>query len=192
MVNRTAKARAMPRSLHATGLTIGDTVPNLEAESTQGRIKLYDYIGDGWAIIFSHTGDFTPVCTTELGKMVAYAEEFAKRGVKLVGLSCDDVQTHNEWIKDIEAYTPGCKVSYPIIADSNREIMKQLNMVDADEKDCSGNQLPSRALHIVGTDKKVKLSFLYPASTGRNIDEVVRVLESLQKASEHKVATPAN
>ncbi|KAH7513573.1 hypothetical protein FEM48_Zijuj12G0214600 [Ziziphus jujuba var. spinosa] len=174
------------------GLTIGDTVPNIEAETTHGKIKLHDYIGDGWAIIFSHPGDFTPVCTTELGKMAAYAEEFSKRGVKLVGLSCDDVRTHNEWIKDIEAYTPGCKVSYPIIADSNREIMEQLNMVDPDEKDSSGNHLPSRALHIVGPDKKVKLSFLYPSTTGRNMDEVVRALESVQKASKHKVATPAN
>ncbi|KAK9991996.1 hypothetical protein SO802_026981 [Lithocarpus litseifolius] len=174
------------------GLTLGDTIPDLEADSTHGRIKLYDFIDDSWAIIFSHPGDFTPVCTTELGKMAAYAKEFEKRGVKLVGLSCDDVQSHKEWMKDIEAYTPGCKVTYPILADPNREIIKQLNMVDPDEKDSSGNQLPSRALHIVGPDKKVKLSFLYPASTGRNLDEVLRVLESLQKAAKHKVATPAN
>ncbi|KAH7573330.1 hypothetical protein ACOSQ2_007206 [Xanthoceras sorbifolium] len=174
------------------GLTIGDTIPNLEVDTNQGRIKLYDYIGDSWTIIFSHPGDFTPVCTTELGIMAAYASKFAERGVKLLGLSCDDVKSHNEWIKDIEAYTPGSKVTYPIIADPNREIIKQLNMVDPDEKDSSGNQLPSRALHIVGPDKKVKLSFLYPASTGRNMDEVVRALDSLLKASKHKVATPAN
>ncbi|KAH7573327.1 hypothetical protein JRO89_XS03G0118300 [Xanthoceras sorbifolium] len=174
------------------GLTIGDTIPNLEVDTNQGRIKLYDYISDIWTIIFSHPGDFTPVCTTELGIMAAYASKFAERGVKLLGLSCDDVKSHNEWIKDIEAYTPGSKVTYPIIADPNREIIKQLNMVDPDEKDSSGNQLPSRALHIVGPDKKVKLSFLYPASTGRNMDEVVRALDSLLKASKHKVATPAN
>ncbi|XP_008781199.1 1-Cys peroxiredoxin [Phoenix dactylifera] len=174
------------------GLTIGDTIPDLEVETTRGKIRIHDYVGDSWAIIFSHPGDFTPVCTTELGKMAAYAEEFEKRGVKLLGLSCDDVKCHMEWIKDIEAYTPGCRVTYPIVADPERELIKQLNMVDPDEKDSSGNQLPSRALHMVGPDKKVKLSFLYPASTGRNMDEVVRVLESLQKAAKHKVATPAN
>ncbi|KAM7484922.1 hypothetical protein LguiA_000931 [Lonicera macranthoides] len=124
--------------------------------------------------------------------MAVYADKFAQRGAKLLGLSCDDIQSHVEWIKDIEAYNSGHKVTYPIIADPNREIIKQLNMVDPDEKDSSGNQLPSRALHIVGPDKKIKLSFLYPASTGRNMDEVVRVLDSLQKAAKHKVATPVN
>ncbi|KAJ9699916.1 hypothetical protein PVL29_005664 [Vitis rotundifolia] len=142
------------------GLTLGDTIPNLEVETTHGRIKLHDYIGDSWTIIFSHPGDFTPVCTTELGKMAAYTEEFARRGVKLLGLSCDDVQSHKEWIKDIEAYTSGSKVTYPIAADPNREIIKQLNMVDPDEKDSSGNNLPSRALHIVGPDKKVSAASL--------------------------------
>ena len=169
------------------GLTIGDTIPNLEAESTHGKIKLHDYVGDSWTILFSHPGDFTPVCTTELGKMAAYSDEFAKRGVKLLGLSCDEVQSHTEWIKDIEAYTPGCKVTYPILADPTKEIIKQLNMVDPDDENS-----PSRALHIVGPDKKIKLSFLYPSSTGRNMDEVVRVLDSLQKALKYKVATPAD
>uniref|UniRef100_A0A7N0UBK0 Peroxiredoxin n=1 Tax=Kalanchoe fedtschenkoi TaxID=63787 RepID=A0A7N0UBK0_KALFE len=174
------------------GLTIGDTVPNLEAESTRGKIKLHEFVGDGWTILFSHPADFTPVCTTELGKMAAYAEEFKKRGVKLVGLSCDDVASHLEWLKDIEAYTPGCKVEYPILADPKRELIKELNMVDPDEKDPEGNPIPSRALHIIGPDKKIKLSFLYPASTGRNMDEVLRAVDSLQKAARHKVATPAN
>ncbi|GAA0157157.1 hypothetical protein Leryth_016045 [Lithospermum erythrorhizon] len=174
------------------GLTIGDTLPNLEVETTHGKLKLHDYVADGYAIIFSHPGDFTPVCTTELGMMAVYADKFAERGVKLLGLSCDDVQSHKEWIKDIEAYNNGHKVNYPIVADPKREIISELNMVDPDEKDSSGNQAPSRALHIVGPDKKIKLSFLYPASTGRNIDEVMRVLDSLQKASKHKVATPAN
>ncbi|EXB42936.1 1-Cys peroxiredoxin [Morus notabilis] len=175
------------------GLNIGDTIPNIEAESTHGKIILHDNIGDAWAIIFSHPGDFTPVCTTELGKMAEYSGEFAKKGVKLVGLSCDDVHSHNkEWIKDIEEYNSGCKVNYQIMTDPNREIIKQLNMVDRDEKDSSGNQLPSQALHIVGPDKRVKLSFLYPASTGRNMDEVLRVLDSLHKAANYKVATPAN
>ncbi|KAK2969640.1 hypothetical protein RJ640_025817 [Escallonia rubra] len=174
------------------GLTLGDTVPNLELQTTQGKMKLHDYIDDSFTIIFSHPGDFTPVCTTELGAMAAYADEFAKRGVKLLGLSCDDITSHAEWIKDIEAYNNGHKVTYPIAADPNREIIKQLNMVEPDEKDPSGNQVPSRALHIVGSDNKIKLSFLYPAGTGRNMDEVVRVLDSLQKTSKHKVATPAN
>ncbi|KAI4335050.1 hypothetical protein L6164_013733 [Bauhinia variegata] len=174
------------------GLTIGDTIPDLEVDSTHGRIKLQRFCTDSWTILFSHLGDFTPVCTTELGKMAQYSNEFYQRGVKLLGLSCDDVQSHKDWIKDIEAYTPGCKVDYPIIADSNREIIKQLNMVDPDEKDSNGSQVPSRALHIVGPNKKIKLSFLYPASTGRNMDEVMRVLESLQKASKFKIATPAN
>lgn len=139
-----------------------------------------------------HVGDFTPVCTTELGRIALYAPKFEERGVKLLGLSCDDVNSHNEWIKDIEAYTPGSKVTYPIIADPNREIIKQLNMVDPDEKDSSGKQLPSRALHIVDGNKMVKLSFLYPSSTGRNMDEVLRAVDSLQKAAKHKVATPAD
>ncbi|CAN0855144.1 1-Cys peroxiredoxin [Linum grandiflorum] len=174
------------------GLTIGDTLPNLEVESTHGVIKLHDFVTNSWTILFSHPGDFTPVCTTELGKMAAYAPEFEKKGVKLLGLSCDDVLSHVEWIKDVEAFTPGSKVTYPIISDPKREVIKQLNMVDPDEKDPSGNNVPSRALHIVGPDKKIKLSFLYPASTGRNMEEVMRVVESLQRASKHKIATPAD
>ncbi|KAF8401235.1 hypothetical protein HHK36_012166 [Tetracentron sinense] len=174
------------------GLTIGDTVPNLEVETTHGLFKIHDYVGDNWAIMFSHPGDFTPVCTTELGMMAAYAEKFDKLGAKLLGISCDDLQSHNDWIKDIEAYTPGCKVKYPICGDRNGEIIKQLNMVDPDEKDANGKPLPSRALHIVGPNKKVKASFLYPASTGRNMDEVVRVMESLKKAEKHRIATPVN
>ncbi|GFP83099.1 1-cys peroxiredoxin [Phtheirospermum japonicum] len=174
------------------GLTIGDTLPDLEVETTHGTIKLHDYVANNFTIIFSHPGDFTPVCTTELGMMAAYADKFAERGVKLLGLSGDDVESHKRWIKDIEAYNKGSKVTYPIAADPHRQIIKQLNMVDPDEKDSSGQQVPSRALHIVGPDKKIKLSFLYPASTGRNMDEVVRVLDSLQRASKHKIATPAN
>ncbi|PHT69216.1 1-Cys peroxiredoxin [Capsicum annuum] len=148
------------------GLTIGDDLPNLEVETTNGKMKLHDYVGDSYTILFSHPGDFTPVCTTELGMMAAYANKFAERGVKLLGLSCDDVHSHKEWIKDIEAYNKGHKVTYPIIADSKRELIKQLNMVDPEETDSSGHKLPSRALHIVGPDKK--------------------------KAAKHKIATPAN
>ncbi|XXG84648.1 hypothetical protein AAC387_Pa10g2124 [Persea americana] len=129
------------------GLTIGDAIPNLEVNTTHGKFKIHDFVGDGWAIIFSHPGDFTPVCTTELAKMAQYQEEFEKRGVQLL---------------------------------------------DPDEKDSNGNPLPSRALHIVGPDKKVKLNFLHPASTRRNMDEVLRVVDSLLKAAKHKVATPCN
>ncbi|KAJ1697705.1 hypothetical protein LUZ63_006217 [Rhynchospora breviuscula] len=124
--------------------------------------------------------------------MAGYAAEFEKRGVKLLGISCDDVNSHKEWIKDIEAYKPGNRVTFPIAADLKREVIKQLNMVDPDEKDQNGQQLPSRTLHLVGPDKKVKVSFLYPASSGRNMDEVLRVVDSIQKASQHRVATPAN
>lgn len=174
------------------GLTIGDTVPNMELESTQGPIRIHDFVGDGYAIIFSHPADFTPVCTTEMAAMAGYAKEFERRGVKLLGISCDDVQSHKEWIKDIEAYKPGSNLTYPIMADPDREAIKQLNMVDPDEKDASGVNLPSRALHIIGPDKKVKLSFLYPACTGRNMDEVLRAVDSLLTVAKHKVATPAN
>ncbi|KAF7108825.1 hypothetical protein CFC21_109215 [Triticum aestivum] len=155
------------------GLTIGDTVPNLELDSTHGKIRIHDYVGNGYVILFSHPGDFTPVCTTELAAMANYAKEFEKRGVKLLGISCDDVQSHKEWTKDIEAYKPGSRVTYPIMADPDRSAIKQLNMVDPDEKDGQG-QLPSRTLHIVGPDK------------------VVRAVDSLLTAAKHKVATPAN
>uniref|UniRef100_A0A0D9X204 Peroxiredoxin n=1 Tax=Leersia perrieri TaxID=77586 RepID=A0A0D9X204_9ORYZ len=177
------------------GLTIGDTIPNLELDSTHGKIRLHDFVAGvgehGLVIIFSHPGDYTPVCTTELAAMAGYAGEFEKRGVKLLGISCDDVQSHKEWIKDIEAYKPGNRVTYPIMADPDRKAIRELNMVDPDEKDSSG-QLPSRTLHIVGHDKQVKLSFLYPSCVGRNMDEVVRAVDALQTAAKHTVATPAN
>ncbi|XP_047309974.1 1-Cys peroxiredoxin [Impatiens glandulifera] len=176
------------------GLTIGDIIPNLEVETTKGKFKIHDFIGENWILLFSHPGDFTPVCTTELGMMAKYSKQFIEKGVKLLGLSCDDLTSHMEWIKDIESNNGGHKVDYPIIGDSKREIIKQLNMVDPDEKDGKGNNMPSRALHIIGPDKKIKLSFLYPATTGRNMDEVLRVVESLQKARKYnnKVATPVN
>ncbi|KAJ4978950.1 hypothetical protein NE237_009730 [Protea cynaroides] len=174
------------------GLTIGDALPNLEVETTCGRFMLHDFVGQDWVIIFSHPGDFTPVCTTELAKVAAHTERFEDRGVKLLGLSCDDIQSHNNWIKDIESYSGGCKVKFPIIADPKREIIKELNMVDPDEKDATGNQVPSRALHVVAGDKKIKLSILYPATIGRNMDEILRAVDALQKTANHKVATPVN
>ncbi|CAK9873780.1 unnamed protein product [Sphagnum jensenii] len=174
------------------GLALGDVIPNIEADSTQGPIKLHDFIDESWTIIFSHPGDFTPVCTSELGMIAAYAPEFKKRGVKLLGLSTDSVQDHLRWIKDIEAYTPDAPVQYAILADPRRKITGELNMLDPDEKDPNGKPLASRALHIIGPDKRLKLSFLYPGTTGRNLDEVLRVLDSLQLASKQKIATPAN
>ncbi|MQM04401.1 hypothetical protein Taro_037203 [Colocasia esculenta] len=174
------------------GLTIGDTIPNLEVDTTHGRMKLHDYIGNSWAVLFSHPADFTPVCTTELGKMALYAPEFDKRGVKLLGFSCDAVPSHLRWIGDIESYTPGCKVSYPIVADPTREVIRQLNMADPEAKDADGAELPSRALHVVAGDKRIKLSILYPATTGRDLDEVLRAVDSLQATAKYKVATPVN
>ncbi|KAL1204321.1 1-Cys peroxiredoxin PER1 [Cardamine amara subsp. amara] len=116
------------------GITLGDTVPNLAVETTHDNFKLHDYFADSWTVLFSHPGDFTQVCTTELGAMAKYSHEFEKRGVKLLGLSCDDIQSHKDWIKEVEAFTPGSKVNYPIIADPNKEIIPQLNMVDPIEK----------------------------------------------------------
>ncbi|KAJ6318098.1 hypothetical protein OIU76_013610 [Salix suchowensis] len=156
------------------GLTIGDSIPNLEVETTHGVIKLHEYI-DTWTILFSHPGDFTPVCTTELGKMAAHAPEFVKRGVKLLGLSCDDVSSHVEWVKDIEAYTPGCKVTYPIIADPNRELIKNTQYGGSRRgKTLQGTMFHLEPCILLVPTRWIKLSFLYPASTGRNMDEVVR------------------
>ncbi|MCO5548268.1 hypothetical protein L7F22_022909 [Adiantum nelumboides] len=174
------------------GITLGDRIPNVEANSTIGHMKLYDYIGNHWAMIFSHPADFTPVCTTELGSIARYVPEFEKRNVKIIGISNDSVEDHKGWIKDIEAFNSGVKISYPILEDPNREITSQLNMVDPDEKDEKGRPLPSRALHIIGPEKTIKLSFLYPGTTGRNFDEVLRCLDSLLLAAKKKIATPAN
>ncbi|KAG6552563.1 hypothetical protein Mapa_005873 [Marchantia paleacea] len=173
------------------GLSLGDVIPNITADSTHGKISLHDYIGDGWLIVFSHPGDFTPVCTTELGKVAQMQPEFEKRGVKLLGLSTDSVEDHQGWISDIEFYSPS-SVKYPILADEDRKLTVQLNMLDPEEKGPDGKPLASRALHIIGPDKRLKLSFLYPGTTGRNFDEVLRCVDSLQLASKHRIATPVN
>ncbi|KAH7301673.1 hypothetical protein KP509_23G037600 [Ceratopteris richardii] len=174
------------------GLTVGDSIPNVEADSTIGHLKLHDYLGNDWGIIFSHPADFTPVCTTELGSIAKYLPEFEKRKVKLVGISNDSVDDHKAWIKDIEAFTPGVSISYPILGDPKGEITRNLNMLDPNEKDKTGKPLPSRALHFIGPDKTIKASIVYPGSTGRNFDEVIRCLDSLLLASQKKIATPAN
>lgn len=176
------------------GLNLGDVFPNADVETTKGNFKLHDYIGDGWLLFFSHPADFTPVCTTELGTLIKLLPEFEKRKAKVIALSCDDVASHNAWSKDVNAQA-GCSddaLPYPIIADNKRELAVALGMIDPLEKDAAGLPLTARAVFIVSPDKKLKLSILYPATTGRNFDEVLRVLDSLQLTLNKKVATPAN
>lgn len=172
-------------------LNLGDTFPNFEADTTEGSIKFHEFIGDQWAILFSHPADYTPVCTTELGMASKLLPEFQKRNVKLIALSCDNNESHKGWMKDIEAYTKS-DFKYSIIADPKRELAVMLGMIDPVEKDAEGLPLTCRAVFIVGPDKKLKLSMLYPATTGRNFDEILRVVDSLQLTAEKKVATPAN
>jgi 1-Cys peroxiredoxin 6 len=177
---------------------LGCTMPNFEADSTFGRIKYHEYVGDHWSILFSHPADFTPVCTTELNTVQWYLPEFEKRGVKVCALSCDSVESHNAWVKDVCAFdakadpTGSGKLAYPIVADPKRELAFRLGMLDAVAKDSEGMPLPCRAVFVCGPDKKLKLSILYPASTGRNFDEIIRVIDSLQLTAVRKLATPAN
>lgn len=174
-------------------VNLGDVFPNFSAESTHGPIKFHTYLGDSWGVLFSHPADFTPVCTTELGRVAKLAPEFTKRNVKLIALSCDSVASHNGWIADIQAYNNlSGEFPYPIVADENRDLAVSLGMVDPDEKDAAGMPLTCRAVFVVGPDKKLKLSILYPATTGRNFDEILRVIDSLQLTAVKKVATPAD
>ncbi len=177
-------------------LRINDTAPNFTAETTQGPITFHDWIGDGWAVLFSHPKDFTPVCTTELGYLAGMKAEFDKRNCKIIGLSVDPVSNHLSWEKDIEE-TQGHKVTYPMIGDTNLEVAKLYGMLPADAgSSCDGRTAADnatvRTVFMVGPDKKIKLMLSYPMSTGRNFDEVLRVLDSMQLTSKHKVATPAN
>ncbi|MED6237988.1 Peroxiredoxin-6 [Ataeniobius toweri] len=178
------------------GLLLGDVFPNFEAETTCGRVKLHEYLGDSWGILFSHPRDYTPVCTTELGRVARLSGEFSKRGVKLIALSIDSLEDHCGWSKDILAYncekSECCKLPYPIIADSKRELAVALGMLDPDEKDKDGLPLTARCVFVIGTDKRLKLSLLYPATTGRSFDEILRVVDSLQLTAEKRVATPAD
>jgi 1-Cys peroxiredoxin 6 len=175
------------------GLNLGDAFPNFQANTTVGEIKFYDWLGDSWAVFFSHPRDYTPVCTTELGRALELTDEFKKRGTKLIALSCDDVPDHISWSKDVQEYA-GFKgeFPYPIIADPKRELAVQLGMIDPDEKDDKGLPLTCRAVFIIGPDKKLKLSILYPATTGRNFNEILRVIDSLQLTATQKVATPVD
>ncbi len=176
-------------------LRINDTAPNFKADTTQGPIDFHQWIGDQWAILFSHPKDFTPVCTTELGYMAKIEPEFTKRHAKLIGLSMDSVESHLKWEKDIEE-TQGAKVNYPMIGDSNLAVAKLYNMLPADEVASDGrtaaNNQTIRSVFIVGPDKKIKLMLTYPMTTGRNFDEILRVLDSIQLTAKYKVATPVN
>jgi len=176
-------------------LTIGDTAPDFEAETTEGRIKFHDWLGDSWGVLFSHPRAFTPVCTTELGYMASIKPDFDERNVKIIGLSVDPVDSHSKWLGDIEE-TQGAKVNYPIIADNDLNVAKLYNMLPAEEAASDGRTAATnqtvRSVFIVGPDKKIKLQILYPMTTGRNFFEVLRVLDSLQLTANHKVSTPVN
>ena len=176
-------------------LSIGDPAPDFEAETTQGKIKFHDWIGDSWAVLFSHPKDFTPVCTTELGYMAKIKPDFDKRDVKVIGLSVDPVDNHEKWAADIEE-TQGTAPNYPMIADTDFNVSKLYGMLPADVSGDPTARTPAdnqtlRNVFVIGPDKKIKLILVYPMTTGRNFDEVLRVIDSLQLTANHKVATPA-
>ena len=177
-------------------LRINDIAPDFQAATTEGPIHFHEWIGNSWAILFSHPKDYTPVCTTELGYMARIAPEFAQRNCKIIGLSVDPVESHKGWAKDIQE-TQGTAVNFPMIADTNLNISKLYNMLPAEDGDsCEGRTAATnqtvRSVFIIGPDKKIKLMLTYPMTTGRNFDEVLRVLDSMQLTAKHKVSTPAN
>jgi alkyl hydroperoxide reductase subunit AhpC len=168
-------------------IRLGDTAPDFTAPSTQGEINFHEFLGDSWGVLFSHPKDFTPVCTTELGYVAKIKSEFDKRNVKIIGLSVDPVESHVEWEKDIEE-TQGTAVNFPMIGDADRTVSSLYDMIHENADDT----LTVRSVFVIGPDKKVKLTITYPASTGRNFDEILRVIDSLQLTADYKVATPAN
>jgi len=178
------------------GLRIGETAPDFDAETTEGRIMFHEWIGDSWAVLFSHPKDFTPICTTELGYMAKIKPEFDRRGVKVIGLSVDPVEKHSAWASDIEE-TQGARPNYPMIGDVDFTVSKLYGMLGADvsgdpaDRTAADNQTV-RNVFVIGPDKKVKLILVYPMTTGRNFDEVLRVIDSLQLTANHRVATPVN
>jgi alkyl hydroperoxide reductase subunit AhpC len=177
-------------------LTINDTAPDFEAETTEGKIRFHDWIGNSWVVLFSHPKDFTPVCTTELGYMAKIKPEFDKRGVKIIGLSVDPVDKHSGWAADIKE-TQGFAPNYPMIGDTDFNVSKLYGMLPADTSGDPTERTPAdnqtvRNVFVIGPDKKVKLILVYPMTTGRNFDEVLRVIDSLQLTAKHKVATPVN
>jgi alkyl hydroperoxide reductase subunit AhpC len=168
-------------------LRLGDEAPNFTAETTQGTVKFHEWLGDGWGILFSHPKDYTPVCTTELGAMAKITEDFKQRNVKVLAVSVDPIDSHKGWVNDINE-TQGCTVSYPIIADPEKKVANLYDMIHPNALD----NMTVRSVFIIGPDKKVKLTLTYPASTGRNFQEILRVVDSLQLTAKFKVATPAN
>jgi thioredoxin-dependent peroxiredoxin len=177
-------------------LRINDEAPNFVADTTEGRINFHEWIGDGWAILFSHPKDFTPVCTTELGYMAGLKSEFEKRNCKIIGISVDAVGDHQKWSRDIEA-SQGHPINYPLIADPQLEIVKRYDMLPADAGDSSAERTPAdnataRSVFVIGPDKKIKATLTYPMSTGRNFDEILRLLDSCRLTAAKKVATPVN
>ncbi len=178
------------------GLRINDTAPDFTAETTQGTINFHEWIGDGWAVLFSHPKNFTPVCTTELGAMAGYAPEFEKRGVKIIGISVDPVASHEKWKDDIRVAT-GQSVDYPLIGDKDLKVAKLYDMLPAEAGDSSEGRTPAdnatvRSVYVVGPDKKIKLTLTYPMTTGRNFAEILRAIDSIQLTAKHQVATPAD
>jgi thioredoxin-dependent peroxiredoxin len=176
-------------------LTIGDDAPDFDADTTEGRIRFHDWIGDGWAVLFSHPRDFTPVCTTELGYMAKIKPDFDKRGVKIIGLSVDPVENHAKWADDIEQ-SQGAAVNYPMIGDTDYAVSKAYGMLPADVAGDPTARTPAqnatlRNVYVIGPDKKIKLVLIYPMSTGRNFDEILRVIDSLKLTSEQQLTTPA-
>jgi thioredoxin-dependent peroxiredoxin len=177
-------------------LRINDVAPDFTAETTHGQIRFHEWIGDNWAVLFSHPKDFTPVCTTELGAVAGLEREFAKRGAKVIGLSVDPVENHGKWAKDIQDVT-GQTINYPVIGDTELKVAKLYDMLPGDAGDSCEGRTPAdnatvRMVFVIGPDKKIKLTLAYPMTTGRNFDEIIRVLDSMQLTSKHKVATPAN
>ena len=168
-------------------IRLGDEAPNFTANSTEGTINFHEWLGDSWGILFSHPADYTPVCTTELGKVAKYKAEFDKRNVKVVALSVDGLDSHNDWIKDINE-TQHTTVNFPIIADEDKKVSELYDMIHPN----ASEKFTVRSVFVIGDDKKIKLIITYPASTGRNFDELLRVIDSLQLTAYHKVATPAN
>ncbi len=178
------------------GLQLGDIAPDFEADTTEGKISFHDWIGDSWAVLFSHPKAFTPICTTELGYVASIKPEFDRRGVKIIGLSVDSNERHDQWSDDIEE-TQGARPNYPIISDTDFAVSKAYGMLPASTSGDSATRTPAdnqtvRNVFVIGPDKKVKLVMIYPMTTGRNFDEVLRVLDSLQLTASHRVATPVN
>jgi alkyl hydroperoxide reductase subunit AhpC len=169
------------------GLRLGDEAPNFTAETTQGTVNFHEWLGDGWGILFSHPKDFTPVCTTELGAMAKITEDFKKRNVKVLAVSVDGLDSHKSWVNDINE-TQGCTVTYPIIADPEKTVANLYDMIHPNALD----NMTVRSVFVIGPDKKVKMTLTYPASAGRNFQEILRVVDSLQLTTKFKVATPAN